>query len=68
MTRQHFTVNPAYPHPDSEHDTAPTLEEAVAVAYAVLMSDKEGPAMKHARRSAAHDLIDAYTAHKEAAQ
>jgi hypothetical protein len=68
MTRQHFTVNPAFPHPDSEHDTTPTLEEAVAIAYALLMHDKEGPAMKHARRTAAHDLIDAYTAHKEATQ
>jgi len=68
MNRQHFTVNPAFPHPDSEHDTSPTLEEAVAIAYSMLVSDKESPAMKHARRSAAFDLVDAYTAHKEAAQ
>ena len=68
MNRQHFTVNPTFPHPDSEHDTAPTLEEAVAIAYAMLMHDKEGPAMKHARRSAAFDLIDAYTRHKKETQ
>ncbi len=68
MTRQPFTMNPATPHPDSENDTAPTLDEAVALAYALLMHDKEGPAMKHARRRAAFDLIDAYTTHKEATQ
>ena len=63
MNRQHFTVNPAFPHPDSENDTAPTLDEAVALAYALLMHDKEGPAMQHARRSAAFDLLDAYETH-----
>ena len=61
-----FTVNPAFPHPDSEgSDTAPTLDEAVALAYAMLMHDKEGPAMRHARRRAAFDLLDAYETHKE---
>jgi hypothetical protein len=59
------TLNPALPHPDSENDSTPTLNEAVALAYALLMHDKEGPAMKHARRRAAFDLIDAYAAHKE---
>ena len=64
---KHFTVNPALPHPDSDSDsdTAPTLDEAVALAYALLMHKKEGPDMQHARRRAAFDLIDAYTAHKE---
>jgi hypothetical protein len=66
MTRQHFTVNPALPHPDSENDTTPTLDEAIALAYALLMHKKEGPDMQHARRRAAFDLIDAYTTHKEA--
>jgi hypothetical protein len=65
MNRQHFTVNPALPHPDSDSDTTPTLEEAVALAYALLMHKKEGPDMQHARRRAAFDLIDAYTTHKE---
>lgn len=64
MNRQHFTINPATPHPDSENDTAPTLEEAVAVAYAMLNSKKEGPDMQHARRRAAFDLMDAYNAAK----
>jgi len=62
------TDNPAFPHPDSENDTAPTLEEAIAIAYAMLVHKKEGPDMQHARRRAAFDLIDAYTAHKENAQ
>ena len=68
MNRQHFTTNPATPHPDSENDTAPTLDEAVALAYALLMHKKEGPDMQHARRRAAFDLIDAYTTHKETTQ
>lgn len=69
MNRQHFTANPALPHPDSENDTTPTLEEAIALAYALLMHDKEGPAMRHARRSAAFDLLDAYETHlKDAAK
>ena len=65
MNRQHFTANPALPHPDQEEQDAPTLQEAVAIAYAMLMHDKEGPDMKHARRRAAFDLIDAYNTHKE---
>ena len=68
MNRQHFTANPALPHPDSENDTAPTLDEAVALAYALLMHKKEGPDMQHARRRAAFDLIDAYTTHKESTE
>jgi hypothetical protein len=59
------TLNPALPHPDSENDTAPTLDEAIALAYALLTHKKEGPDMQHARRRAAFDLIDAYAAHKE---
>jgi hypothetical protein len=61
----HFTINPAFPHPDSESDTDITLDEAVALAYALLRHDKEGPAMQHARRRAAFDLLEAYAAHKE---
>jgi len=68
MNRQHFTMNPALPHPDSESDTTPTLEEAVAVAYAMLTSTKEGPGIQYARRRAAFDLMDAYTTHKEETQ
>lgn len=59
-----FTVNPAFPHPDQDTpDTSPTLDEAVSLAYALLMHDKEGPNMQHARRRAAFDLIDAYEIH-----
>jgi len=65
MPRQYFTANPATPHPDQEEQDAPTLQEAVAIAYAMLMHDKEGPDMKHARRRAAFDLIDAFNTHEE---
>lgn len=59
------TDNPASPNPDQPTpDTAPTLEEAVTVAYAMLNSKKEGPDMQHARRRAAFDLMDAYKAAK----
>lgn len=62
MNRQHFTMNPATPHPDSENDTAPTLEQAINTALDLLR--KEGASM-YARRSAAFDLADAYETHKE---
>jgi hypothetical protein len=64
MNRQYFTMNPATPHPDSENDTAPTLDEAIKAALEILR--KEGASM-YARRSAAFDLADAYTAHKDTA-
>ena len=59
------TANPATPHPDQGDQDAPTLQEAVAVAYAMLMHDSDAPNMKHARKRAAFDLIDAYNTHKE---
>lgn len=62
MNRQHFTMNPATPHPDSENYTAPTLDEAINTALKLLR--KEGASM-YARRSAAFDLADAYETHKE---
>ena len=67
---KHFTVNPALPHPDSDSEPAPMpLGEAISLAYAMLMHDKEGPAMRHARRIAAFDLLDAYETHiKDAAK
>lgn len=68
MSRQHFTANPALPHPDQEEQDGPTLQEAVAIAYAMLMHDKEGPEVKHARRRAAFDLIDAFNNHEESTQ
>lgn len=62
MTRQHFTANPDYPHPDSENDTAPTLDEAIKTALELLRNES---ASMYARRSAAFDLADAYETHKE---
>ena len=62
------TANPATPHPDQGDQDAPTLEEAIAIAYAMLMHKGTEPAITHARQRAAFDLIDAYTAHKETAQ
>lgn len=59
------TANPAHPHPDQGDQDAPTLEEAVAIAYAMLMHKSTEPAMQHARQRAAFDLIDAFTTHKE---
>lgn len=62
MNRQQFTVNPALPNPDSESDTAPTLEEAIETALELLRNEN---ASMYARRSAAFDLADAYETHKE---
>lgn len=64
MNHQYFTANPATPHPDSENDTAPTLEEAIKNALELLRN--EGASM-YARRSAAFDLADAYETHKDTA-
>ena len=52
------TLNPAYPHPDDDHEPEPiTMQEAVSLAYAVLMH--EGADML-TRRRAAFDLIDTF--------
>jgi hypothetical protein len=61
----HFTVNPALPHPDSDSDTTITLDDAVALAYTLLRHEEEGPAMQHARRRAAFALCEAYATHME---
>jgi len=54
MTRQHFTVNPALPHPDSEGDPAPMpLDEAVTFALRIL---KDQTATQWMRQKAADDL------------
>ena len=56
-------MNPAYPHPDSEHEPEPiTLQEAISLAYAALMH--EGADML-TRRRAAFDLIDAFNKHPD---
>ena len=62
MIRQYFTMSPAYPHPDSENDTAPTLDEAIKTALELLRNEN---ASMYARRSAAFDLADAYETHKD---
>ena len=62
MNHQQFTVNPALPHPDSESDTAPTLEDAIKTVLELLRNEN---ASMYARRSAAFDLADAYETHKE---
>jgi hypothetical protein len=37
MSRQYFTMNPATPHPDSEHEPQPwELDEAISWAIKVL--------------------------------
>jgi hypothetical protein len=54
MNRQHFTMNPATPHPDSEGDPAPMpLDEAVAFALRIL---KDPNASQWQRQKAADEL------------
>ena len=51
------------PHPDQNNEPEPiTLQEAVSLAYAVLMHD--GADML-TRRRAAFDLIDAFNKHQD---
>ena len=57
------TLNPAYPHPDDDHEPEPiTLQEAISLAYAALMH--EGADML-TRRRAAFDLIDTFNEHQD---
>jgi len=54
MKRQHFTMNPALPHPDSDSDPVPMpLDEAVAFALRVL---KDPTADQWTRQKAADEL------------
>jgi len=54
MNRQHFTVNPALPHPDSEGDPAPMpLDDAIRFALKVL---KDPTADQWTRQKAADEL------------
>ena len=62
---QHFTVNPALPHPDSDSDVDPTpwpLDEAIAYALKVL---KDPKADQFARNYAAGELDAAWINHEE---
>jgi hypothetical protein len=56
MNRQHFTMNPALPHPDSENDSDPApmpLDDAIRFALKVL---KDPTATQWQRQKAADDL------------
>jgi hypothetical protein len=58
MNRQHFTVNPATPHPDSDSHPQPMpLDEAIAYALRVL---KNPDATQLQRQKAADELQYSY--------
>lgn len=60
---QHFTANPAFPHPDNNGETEPwPLGEAIAYALKVL---KDPNATQHAKNFAATELDLAWCNHKE---
>ena len=62
---QHFTVNPALPHPDSDSKPAPwPLDDAIAYALKVL---KDPEADQFARNYAAGELDAAWVNHEEQA-
>ena len=63
MTRQHFTMNPATPHPDDDTDPAPMpLAEAVAFALRIL---KDPTATAWQRQKAADELAYSYETQDE---
>jgi hypothetical protein len=54
MNRQHFTMNPATPHPDSDSEPAPMpLDDAIRFALKVL---KDPTATQWQRQKAADEL------------
>jgi hypothetical protein len=58
MNRQHFTVNPALPHPDSDSEPAPMpLDEAIRFALRML---KDPTATQWQRQKAADELRYSY--------
>ena len=58
MNRQHFTMNPATPHPDSDSEPAPMpLNEAIEWAIKVL---RDQNADQWTRRKAADELQYSY--------
>lgn len=62
---QHFTVNPAFPHPDSDGEPqAWPLDEAIAYALKVL---KDPNADQFTRNYAAGELDAAWINHEEQA-
>lgn len=60
MTRQHFTMNPALPHPDSDSEPAPMpLGEAINFALRIL---KDPNATQWQRQKAADELTYSFEA------
>jgi hypothetical protein len=54
MTRQHFTMNPAFPHPDDDSEPAPMpLNDAIRFALRIL---KDPTATQWQRQKAADEL------------
>ena len=63
MSRQYFTANPAYPHPDSAADPQPlTMAEAVAFAVRIL---RDPTADQWMRNKAADELQYSHEAQEE---
>lgn len=63
MNRQHFTVNPAFPHPDDDSDTAPMpLDEAIMWAIKTL---RDPNADQWTRRKVADELTYSFEAQED---
>jgi hypothetical protein len=63
MNRQHFTVNPALPHPDSDSEPQPMpLNEAIHFALRIL---KDPNATQWQRQKAADELRYSYETQDE---
>ena len=55
MTRQHFTINPALPHPDSDSEPPPMpLDDAILLAIQTL---QDPTASQWQRQKAADELM-----------
>jgi hypothetical protein len=60
MTRQHFTMNPSLPHPDSDSDPQPMpLDDAIRFALRML---KDPTATQWQRQKAADELTYSFEA------
>lgn len=61
---RHFTVNPAFPHPDQDPDQVPAWPLGEAIAYAIKVLHDPN-ATRHARNFAASELDAAWCQHEE---